>query len=344
MTHGGNVWQGEGPGAWLDYSANIRPEGMPEWVRQALRRGMESAAYYPEAGMERATRAMATYLGISPECVLPTAGGISAIELAGRVGRETVVLTPCFCEYEQLSPRPVRKVSLLRGERRIAVPEDMRLPEECLVWLCNPLNPVGCAFSREEVLRLLRRVEDAGGWLAVDEAFIEYCPEHSVADMVERCERLLVAGSLTKILGIPGVRLGYLCAAPRVLEGLRKRQRTWELNCFAEAVACALPEHREEVRSDARENARRRERLREQLEGLGLFVYPSQAAFLLVDLGRDARPVVARLKETGILVRECTDFDGLDDGRHLRLAVKGDENNARLIRALGEVLACGENR
>src|SRR5699024_6606076 len=76
MTHGGNVWQGEGPGAWLDYSANIRPEGMPEWVRQALRRGMESAAYYPEAGMERATRAMAAYLGISPECVLPTAGGI----------------------------------------------------------------------------------------------------------------------------------------------------------------------------------------------------------------------------------------------------------------------------
>ena len=114
MTHGGNVWQGEGPGAWLDYSANIRPEGMPEWVRQALRRGMESAAYYPEAGMERATRAMAAYLGISPECVLPTAGGISAIELAGRVGRETVVLTPCFCEYEQLSPRPVRIVSLLR--------------------------------------------------------------------------------------------------------------------------------------------------------------------------------------------------------------------------------------
>lgn len=80
------------------------------------------------------------------------------------------------------------------------------------------------------------------------------------------------------------------------------------------------------------------------LKDWGLFVYPSQAAFLLVDLGRDARPVVARLKETGILVRECTDFDGLDDGRHLRLAVKGDENNARLIRALGEVLACGENR
>ena len=36
MIHGGNVWQGDGPGGWLDYSANIRPEGAPEWVREAL--------------------------------------------------------------------------------------------------------------------------------------------------------------------------------------------------------------------------------------------------------------------------------------------------------------------
>lgn len=344
MMHGGNVWQGDGPDAWLDFSANIRPEGAPEWVRQALRQGMERVVYYPETGMAQETLAMAEYLDISSECLLPTAGGISAIELTGRIGCETVVLTPCFCEYEQLSPHPVRKVSLLRGERRIAIPKDICLSEECLVWLCNPLNPVGCAFSREEVTRLLRRVEDAGGWLAVDEAFIEYCPEHSVVDMVEHCERLLVTGSMTKILGIPGVRLGYVCAAPRVLEGLRRRQRAWELNCFAGAVARALPEHREEIRADARLNACRRERLRMQLEELGLFVYTSHAPFLLVDLGRDARFVAACLKAKGILARECLDFDGLGDGRHLRLAVKDGQANARLIHALKEVLACAENR
>ena len=59
MTHGGNVWQGEGPKHWLDYSANLRPEGAPEWVKSALLRAVDSAAYYPDPEMKRARRAMA---------------------------------------------------------------------------------------------------------------------------------------------------------------------------------------------------------------------------------------------------------------------------------------------
>ena len=46
MKHGGNVWQGEMPSEWLDYSANLRPEGTPNWVREALLRGMENCLLY----------------------------------------------------------------------------------------------------------------------------------------------------------------------------------------------------------------------------------------------------------------------------------------------------------
>ena len=84
--------------------------------------------------------------------------------------------------------------------------------------------------------------------------------------------------------------------------------------------------------------------LKRALEGLGAFVYPSRAPFLLADFGRPVRPIAAALKKWGILVRECMDFEGVDDGAHLRLAVRTEDENVRLIDALREALACAENR
>ena len=350
MKHGGNVWQGERPSDWLDYSANLRPEGAPRWVRDALLAGMENVRYYPDPKMRRARVALAEYLGLEDAQVLPTAGGISAIDLTAQIPASGALLaTPCFGEYEMLCKRhglPVQKASLLRTRHEIGDPAAQvkdALFEHALVYLCNPLNPVGAAFTRSQVENLLRLVEDALGYLVVDEAFIEYCPQHTVVDLIAHHPRLLVTGSMTKILGIPGVRLGYLCGHPAVIDALSGHQLTWELSCFAEAVACALPEHKRDILADGETNARRRAHLRAGLTGLGIFVYPSEAAFVLADFGRPVAPLVKYLKDKHILVRECMNFDGLSDGRHLRLAVKDEQSNERLLQALREAMVCAEN-
>ncbi|MDO5324575.1 MAG: histidinol-phosphate transaminase [Clostridia bacterium] len=350
MKHGGNVWQGGAPSDWLDYSANLRPEGAPRWVKDALLAGMENVRYYPDPTMRRARAALAEYLGLEDTQVLTTAGGISAIDLTAQLPASGALLAaPCFGEYEMLCTRHglrVHKASLLRSPHEIGDPAAQvkdALFEHALVYLCNPLNPVGTAFTRSQVENLLRLVEDALGYLVVDEAFIEYCPQHSVVDLIARNPRLLVTGSMTKILGIPGVRLGYLCARPEIIDALSGRQITWELSCFAEAVACALPEHKRDILADGETNARRREQLLAGLSGLGVYVYPSEAAFVLADFGRPVAPLVRYLKEKHILVRECTNFDGLDDGQHLRLAVKDEASNERLLQALREAMVCAEN-
>lgn len=343
MRHGGNVWQGEQPDMWLDYSANLRPEGPPQWVQNALRRSMENVRYYPDPEMKRARAGLAKYLGLDPACVLPTAGGISAIQLASHIpSSQTLLLTPCFCEYAQFARSPIRRLSLLGKDRQLSLPTAADIQPDSLLWLCNPMNPVGHAFSRREVEELLDAVEQAGGMLAVDEAFIEYCPENSVAALVEHHERLLITGSMTKILGIPGVRLGYLCAAPELLARLAGKQVTWELSCFAEAVAAALPQHRSEIQADSVCNALRRRALARELEALGAYVYPSQSACLLVDFQRDTAPIIEAMREKGILLRSCMDFDDINDGRHLRIAVKDVAANQILIESLKEVLTCAE--
>ena len=345
MTHGGDVWQGGRPGDWLDFSANLRPEGPPEWVCAAMRAALEEAAFYPDPTMAAARRGLSEYLELDLECVLPTAGGISAIDLVSGLPASDVLLPePCFGEYEALAAvknTRVRRVSLLNADGVGGLADT--LAGGSLVWLCNPMNPTGRTFDASEIGALLDAVEAAHGWLAVDEAFIGYCPERSVRRWVASRERLIVVGSLTKLLGIPGVRLGYVCAQPSVLKDMRKRQLTWELNCFAASVARALPDNRRELLNEAEVNRRRRERLRAELEALGARVYPSGAPFLLASFPCPVAPIAEKLREKRILVRQCLDFPGIDDGRHLRLAVKTEAANERLIKALKEALACGEN-
>ena len=350
MIHGGNVWQGNSPAQWLDYSANIRPEGAPGWVKDALMGAMDKLAYYPDPTMKKAKRALSDYLELPDEYILPTAGGISAIDMATHLHSTGMLqFTPCFAEYSMLSEnrgKPVGNIPLLTGRHIVGDPAEEakdRVFEGCTVWLCNPLNPIGCAFTPEQIERLLTFVEEKNGWLVVDEAFIEYCPEHSVVGLIKEHERLLVTGSMTKILGIPGVRLGYLCAQPQVLEKIGKYQLTWELSCFAEAVLCALPDHKAEVQNDCEINARRQNHLRRGLEGLGVYVYPSEAAFMLADFGKPVEGLIEKLKAKGILVRQCMNFEGVNDGQHLRLAVKDEVSNDKLIAAIREELVCAEN-
>lgn len=329
VYHGGDVWQGNAPGDFLDFSANLNPEGPPEWVRGALAEGLERARYYPDLKSAAARRGLAAHLKLDEACVLPTSGGIEAAMLAARLSAKHAIAQPTFQEYGHLC-----------GEYGNVSRDDLANHAfgagECL-WLCNPNNPTGGALTRREVLALLDRAERAGARLVVDEAFIEYCPEHSVADCVAEHPALLVLGSLTKVLAIPGIRLGYLAAHPDVLSGLSEGLMPWRLNCMADAVAAALPGHRGDFEALRRLNDARRESFAAELSKLAR-VYPSQANFLLCDFGRDMGPAIEALRRQRVLVRPCGMFPGLDSG-HVRLCVRTEAENALLIDRLREAVS-----
>ena len=325
MNHGGNVWISGDPSEWLDFSANLRPEGPPSWVLEAYHAAAETLRFYPDPEMKRVRKGLASFLGVPEECVLPTAGGVAAIDLALALRSGTVLLdSPAFSEYAARAE--ARGRTCADAAERTVCPGDTRV-------LCNPDNPTGRAFSREEALALHDSAAELGGELLVDEAFADYCAECSVRGRV--CRTLTVVGSLTKILCIPGARLGYVCASPENIARLQGLALPWQLSAPAAAVAAELPAHLPELTETERVNARRRTAFAKALEGLGARVLPSRANFLLCDFGRDMTGTAAALKERGILVRTCASF-GLA-GNWLRLAVRTEEENGRLI---GEMKEC----
>jgi L-threonine-O-3-phosphate decarboxylase len=324
----------------LDFSQNINPLGAPPEAIEAARRAIdEEAGSYPDLGYRRLRAALGEYLGVSPEKVVPTNGGAEALFLAARAAGtrgEALVLEPTFSEYAAAARaaglRPVHRVVRRPEDGFRPDPASFRgLEEASLVFLCNPNNPTGEALSREEVLALADRVRRGGGVLVVDEAFADFAPAASV--VAEAGGGLYVARSLTKFFAMPGLRLGCLvCDEP---ERIQRFQPSWSVNAVAAAAGVAAVRNAGFAAASVAGVRRLRESLYERLRELpGLTPFPAVANYLLV---RGPEGLDVQLAARGVLIRGCQPFVGLGPG-YFRVAVRGAEENERLVAALREEL------
>ncbi|HET7271190.1 MAG TPA: aminotransferase class I/II-fold pyridoxal phosphate-dependent enzyme, partial [Rubrobacter sp.] len=204
-------------GELLDFSQNINPLGAPAEALEAARRALhEESGRYPDLAYTELREALAGYLGVSAQRIVPTNGGAEALFLAARAagtGGKALVLEPTFSEYAAAASasglETVRRVARRREDGFRLDPSSFEdLDGISLVFLCNPNNPTGELLARREVIEVADRVREAGALLVVDEAFADFYPDVGVADHVN--EGLWVARSLTKFFAIPGLRLGCL--------------------------------------------------------------------------------------------------------------------------------------
>jgi threonine-phosphate decarboxylase len=327
-------------GELLDLSQNINPLGAPRNALEAARRALyEDSGRYPDLQYTGLREALATYLGVGAEMVVPTNGGAEALFLAARAagtGGRALVLEPTFSEYAAAARasgmEPVRRVARRREEGFGWDPTPLRdLEGISIVFLCNPNNPTGDSLGRDEVLEVASLVEEAGAVLVVDEAFADFVPEIGVTDMVDH--GLWVARSFTKFFAIPGLRLG--CLVCDDVARIQELQPSWPVNAVAAAAGIAAASDRDFAEASIAEVARLREDLFGALDALpGLHPFPGVANFLLVR-GPDGLP--ERLARRGVLVRGCGPFYGLGP-QYFRVAVRSAEENGRLVAAIREEL------
>ena len=298
---------GVDPAGVLDLSANLHPAGPSPAVLEAARSARFDRYAPPDAGPLRA--AIAAHEGVPEEWILPTPGATAAIHLVARSllgrGERAAVIGPTFGEYEAAARAAGADLVHATAEPPAFDPPEV-LPDAHLAFVANPNNPTGASLSREALDRWLA----PGRTLVVDAAYEAFVAgAWDAVDLVRDGADVIVIRSMTKLHAIPGIRLGYVVAAPEVIVSLAALQPSWSLDAVAQAAGpVALAEHHARV-ALLEEMWGTRARMLAALAGAGACLGPSMANFLLVEVpdgdGRAAR--LALLRE-GIQVRDCASF------------------------------------
>jgi histidinol-phosphate aminotransferase len=304
----------------LDFAVNVRHAQPPAWLVQRLAARLPDLAHYPGADDERAAiQAVADRHGRERDEVALLTGAAEGFALLPNL-RPTLaaVIAPSFTEPAvalRSAGVRVHHVVLDRpfGLAGAQVPDDADL-----VVVGNPTNPTSVLHSREQILALRR----PGRIVVVDEAFADSVPGESESLADDPRPDVLVLRSLTKTWSLAGLRVGYALGAPEVLARLTAQRAHWPvgtLQLTAIAVCCA-PDAVAEAAVGAGRLAALRTEMVSGLRSAGVEPVDGCAPFVLFTVP-DAELVRKHLHASGIAVRRCDTFVGLD-GRYLRAAVR----------------------
>jgi threonine-phosphate decarboxylase len=350
--HGGDIYAAarelsRSPSRLIDFSASINPLGPSKRTLRAAAGALPFACHYPDATCHDLVTTLASRWKLDPAHVVIGNGSSELIHLLPRALaiRHALILGPTFSEYERAVTNAGGRVAYLHARRehqyRPPVEEAHKVIRTTrnrydALFLCNPNSPTGQAIPSPEVLELAAIAARRGLWVVVDETFVEYCEAYSVLPMITRHPRLLVLRSFTKFYGLPGMRIGYLVAAPDLAARVRHGQPPWSVNSLAQTVALAALKDRRHAQRSLAFVQRERVHLTKALTSIpGMVVFPTAANFLLVELPvpLDASSVTQGLRRRGMLVRDCSSVRGLNR-RTIRIAVRTISQNRRLIVAL----------
>ncbi|MDR1546684.1 MAG: aminotransferase class I/II-fold pyridoxal phosphate-dependent enzyme [Deltaproteobacteria bacterium] len=327
-----------------DFSANLNPCGQPKGLRACLSAAWADAVHYPEPDAGPLTAKIAAKRGLDPRTVVPGAGSTPLIYRLVRVlaPRRLAVLAPAFSEYaaaaaaaglaaEHVSAPEENGwlVDLPTVERLVALKPD-------LVFAARPANPTGRLIPPEPLEALIEAAESRGFQLVLDEAFLDFAVgAASLESAVARRPRLTVLRSLTKIFAVPGLRLGYLAAAPDLADRLRRAGEPWAVSSPALAAGLFCLEQDAFMARAPLVTARLRRRLEAALAPYGQLT-PSDVNYVLfrAEPAR-TRKMTAFLFQRGLLVRDAANMPGLGPG-WLRFAVRPAPELQRLETALEE--------
>nr|WP_320145413.1 threonine-phosphate decarboxylase CobD [uncultured Anaeromusa sp.] len=358
FEHGGNIYTaaselGVSPEAVLDFSANINPLGLPPGLKEHLASLLDGVVHYPEPEAVELRQALAESHACPSESVIVGNGAAELLYLLcyTRKPRRVLVTAPTFSEYEKAARAAGAEVAYLplTTADGFALPWEqmsVALADADIFFLCNPNNPTGTLLEREAVLRLAEEAAKEQCFLLVDESFQDFLPEQKkysiLQDLPKLRDQAAVLRSLTKFYAIPGLRLGFMAGDSALIQDLTAKKDTWNVNFLAQQAglwALRCSDYQQESRTYV---AQAKQALYAALAPLpGVYAYEPAVNYILLDMkqtGLTSSQWRERLKQRGILVRDCANYVGLGDS-HIRVAVRRKEENERLMMALAAELA-----
>ncbi len=350
--HGGNLsWAAEKYGLdqknIIDFSASINPLGQPKGIKKIISSNFDATLHYPDTDCRALKKKFSTELNIPQECILFGNGSIELIFAAMSFlkPKTTLIPVPTFSEYERaVCLSGGDPVFLNTGESdnfEIKIDKIIKyLNKVNAIFICNPNNPTGFLFKKEALEFLIRKCEKKGVFLIVDEAFMDFVDkkdELSLISLAYKRKHVLVLRSLTKFFAVAGLRLGYLTGEKSLIKNISCHQFPWSVNSLAQIVGEYIIGNNDYIKKSREYIKKQRITLANELETLGTFkVYPASANFIfckILNASFNVTQLCNYCAKRGVLIRDCSNFRGLDD-KFIRIAVRNKNENKKLISVL----------
>lgn len=293
--------------------------GPPPAAREAIAAfAPERAAVYPSGDAYDLRQALAARFGKSPEQFLVGNGSCEVINAVIRAfcgpGDAIVTADKTFAVYEWVAKFSGIEARLVPLSRQAFDPAGLleAVTENAkIVFVCNPNNPTGAWWDRATLDRFLSGL--AGRALVVlDEAYREYLDDPDFPDgmdIMERHDNVLVFRTFSKIYGLAGLRVGYLCGSPEAVDLVRRTHIAYSVNILAQiAATAALADDAGHIAATRRMVAEGKRYLGDVFDVLGLEHVSGAGNFIMVRTPISDTLLYRRLMQQGVMVRTMTGF------------------------------------
>ncbi|HEV8254669.1 MAG TPA: histidinol-phosphate transaminase [Vicinamibacteria bacterium] len=331
--------------ATVKVNQNENPFDVPEELKrrvldQALARPWSR---YPPFDPRELVSRLAEFAGWRADGVLAGNGSNELIEALLMVtvgpGTRVVAPDPTFSLYALLTRiLGGETVTVPLGAELEYDPAEMRTVrhelQAPLTIVCSPNNPTGTVFPLDELSQMCA---EADGLVVLDEAYHEFSGQTAVP-LLERHRNLVVLRTFSKALGLAGLRVGYLLAAPELVREVNKARLPYNLNFFSQVAALAALDAADALNENVRRLVWLREKLISRLQKTpGVKPYLSRANFVLFELeAADPKTVFESLYARGVLVRDVSAHPRLS--RCLRVSVGSEPENEAFLEALRQAV------
>jgi histidinol-phosphate aminotransferase len=325
----------------IKLASNENPLGPSPEALAVLAETAATLHRYPDGGAHRLRAALADRYKLTPDHVILGNGSDEILGLLARAflspGDEAVMADQTFVIYKmEVTAAHGKPVIVPLKEWQHDLPAMGRAitNRTRLVFICNPNNPTGTMATAADVDAFMHRVPD-DVIVIFDEAYYEYVQDQHFPDSlnwVTQRRNAIVLRTFSKIYGLAGLRVGYGLTTPEIAGYLNRIRPPFNVNTVAQRAALAALTDDEHVARSRALNATEMATVRAGLVELGFQPVPSQANFLLFDVGCDGRAVFEALLRQGVIVRHI-------EGHLLRVTIGLPEENRYFLDALKKVLS-----
>ena len=323
----------------INYSSNVWYGAELAPLKEHIYHTFEQISRYPEPDAASLKQMLAEAHEVSPDNLLVTNGSITAFYLIAEAWRQakSMILIPSFAEYEDACRLHHHQITIHPNRQPL---EKCSVKGEDLCWICNPNNPDGSVIERETLLELMR--ENPQTLFVIDQVYADFYP-HKLLELkdIYTYPNLILIQSISKLHKIPGIRIGYIAASANIIQRIKRHLIPWSVNALAIEIGKYTLIHPEKFILPLQQWLDDTLHLQKAIGETGIQTCPSAVTFFLCRLpeGEKASELKSYLiQKAGILIRDASNFRGLDE-RCFRLSTQRPDENQLLTEFLKKFLS-----